>query len=176
MIFTETKLKGAFLIDPEPREDDRGYFARVYDEKEFEAHGLITRYPQCNTSWNVKAGTLRGLHYQLEPHGEVKLIRCTKGRLVDVIIDVRPDSATYLQHIIVELSQETRRMFYVPVGFAHGYQALEDGTEAFYMVGEFYTPSHERAIRWNDPAFNIEWPITPPILSPKDEAHPDFTP
>ncbi|HTQ09908.1 MAG TPA: dTDP-4-dehydrorhamnose 3,5-epimerase [Fimbriimonadaceae bacterium] len=176
MIFSETKLKGAFVIDMEPREDDRGYFARAYDENEFAAHGLIIRFPQCNTSWNVKAGTLRGMHYQVEPHGEVKVVRCTKGRLVDVIVDLRPGSDTYLQHIMVELSQQNRTMLYVPVGFAHGYQALEDGTEAFYMVGEFYTPTHERAVRWNDPAFGIDWPIKNPILSPKDAAHADFQP
>lgn len=176
MIFTETKLRGAYIIDLELREDDRGYFARCFCEREFAAHGLITHFPQCNTSWNVRAGTLRGMHYQLEPHGEVKLIRCTKGRLVDVIIDVRPDSETYLQHVMVELTQANHRMLYVPVGFAHGYQALEDGTEAHYMVGEFYTPTHERAVRWNDPAFGIEWPITPPILSEKDAVHPDFQP
>lgn len=174
MIFSETKLKGAFVIDLELREDDRGYFARAFCEREFEARGLITRFPQCNTSWNVRAGTLRGMHYQLEPHGEVKLIRCTKGRLIDVIIDLRPDSPTYCEHIMVELSQENRRMLYVPVGFAHGYQALENGTEAFYMVGEFYTPTHERAVRWNDPAFGIQWPIPDPILSPKDAVVTDF--
>ena len=155
--------------------DNRGYFARAYDENEFAAHGLITRFPQANTSWNERKGTLRGMHYQAEPHGEVKLVRCTKGRLLDVIIDLRPDSPTFKQHIKVELSQANRKMLYIPVGFAHGYQTLEDSTEAFYMVGEFYTPSAERAVRWNDPAFAIAWPLPDPILSEKDAIVPDFT-
>ena len=174
MIFTETELAGAYIIDLQLREDDRGYFARAFCVNEFSAQGLVTSFPQCNTSWNVKAGTLRGLHMQLAPHGEVKLVRCTKGKIVDVIVDLRPDSPTYLKHIKVELSQENHRMLYVPVGFGHGYQALEDGTEVFYMVSEFYAPTHERGMRWNDPAFGIEWPISDPILSEKDAASPDY--
>lgn len=176
MTFTETELKGAFIIDLDLREDDRGYFARAFCENEFADHGLCTRFPQCNTSWNKNAGTLRGMHYQLEPHGEVKLVRCTKGRILDVIVDVRKGSPTYCKWIGVELSQANRRMLYVPVGFAHGYQALEPDTEVFYMVSEYYTPTHERGLRWNDPAFQIEWPILNPILSPKDEAAADFQP
>ena len=174
MIFTETELPGAFIIDLQLREDNRGYFARAFCVNEFAQHGLATVFPQCNTSWNVKAGTLRGMHMQREPHGEVKLVRCTKGAIVDVIVDLRPESPTYMNHIKVELTAANHRMLYVPVGFAHGYQALEDDTEVFYMVSEVYTPTHECGLRWNDPAFGIEWPIAEPILSEKDAEAPDF--
>lgn len=174
MIFTETELPGAFIIDLELRKDDRGFFARAFCMKEFAEHGLVDQFVQCNTSWNEKAGVLRGLHMQLEPHGEVKLVRCTKGAIVDVIVDVRPDSPTYLRHIKVELTADNHRMLYVPVGFAHGYQTLVPDTEVFYMVSEYYAPGFERGLRWNDPAFGIEWPVSDPVLSEKDANAADY--
>lgn len=176
MIFTETKLKGAFIIDLELREDNRGAFARTFCAKEFEAHGLKPTVAQCNLSYNYKAGTLRGMHYQIAPACETKLVRCTKGAIYDVIIDMRPDSPTYLQHIGVELTEENHRALYVPEMFAHGYQALTDGAEVAYQVGEFYTPGYERGLRYNDPVFGIEWPMPVTVISDKDAAWPLFEP
>lgn len=176
MKFTETELPGAFIIDLELREDSRGFFARAFCANEFAEHGLETSYPQCNTSWNHSAGILRGLHMQMPPHGEVKVVRCTKGAIVDVIVDMRPDSSTFLKHIKVELTADNHRMLYVPVGFGHGYQTLVPDTEVFYMVSEFYTPGAERGLRWNDPSFGIQWPDMNPILSEKDANAPDYTP
>lgn len=176
MIFEALALPGAFAIDLEPRGDERGFFARAFCQKEFAAHGLATEMVQANVSQNVSKGTLRGMHYQRAPFAEVKLVRCIHGTIHDVIIDLRPDSPTYLNWLGVELSRRNRRALYVPEGFAHGYQALEDDTEVLYLVSQFYTPSHESAIRWNDPRFGIRWPLPDPILSPKDAAHPDFTP
>ncbi|HTO91919.1 MAG TPA: dTDP-4-dehydrorhamnose 3,5-epimerase [Candidatus Sulfotelmatobacter sp.] len=176
MIFEALALPGAFAIDLEPRGDERGFFARVFCQKEFAAHGLATEMVQANVSQNVSKGTLRGMHYQRAPFAEVKLVRCIHGTIHDVIIDLRPDSPTYLNWLGVELSRRNRRALYVPEGFAHGYQALEDDTEVLYLVSQFYTPSHESAIRWNDPRFGIRWPLPDPILSPKDAAHPDFRP
>lgn len=170
MIFTETKLKGAFIIDLELKEDPRGAFARTFCMKEFEQHGLKSTVAQCNLSFNYKAGTLRGMHYQVAPATETKLVRCTKGAIYDVIIDMRPDSPTYMQHIGVELTADNRRALYVPEMFAHGYQALTDGAEVVYQVGEFYTPGYERGIRYNDPAFGIEWPMPVTVISDKDAA------
>lgn len=174
MIFTETKLKGAFIIDLELRGDDRGGFARTFCAKEFEEHGLKPTVAQCNLSFNYKAGTLRGMHYQIPPAAETKLVRCTKGAIYDVIIDLRPESPTYMQHIGVELTAENRRALYVPELFAHGYQALTDGAEVVYQVGEFYTPGYERGIRYDDPAFKIEWPIPVTVISEKDAAWKPF--
>lgn len=174
MIFTETKLKGAFIIDLELRADDRGAFARTFCMKEFEAHGLKSSVAQCNLSYNYKAGTLRGMHYQIPPAAETKLVRCTKGAIYDVIIDLRPDSPTYLQHIGVELTEDNHRALYVPELFAHGYQALTDGAEVAYQVGEFYTPGYERGIRYDDPTFKIEWPMPITVISDKDAAWPAF--
>jgi len=176
VIFEALALPGAFAIDLEPRGDERGFFARAFCQKEFAAHGLATEMVQANVSQNVSKGTLRGMHYQRAPFAEVKLVRCIHGTIHDVIIDLRPDSPTYLNWLGVELSRRNRRALYVPEGFAHGYQALEDDTEVLYLVSQFYTPSHESAIRWNDPRFGIRWPLPDPILSPKDAAHPDFTP
>lgn len=170
MLFTETKLKGAFILDLELREDPRGFFARTFCMKEFEAHGLKPTVAQCNLSYNHKAGTLRGMHYQIAPATETKLIRCTRGAIYDVIIDMRPDSPTYKQHIGVELTEDNRRALYVPDMFAHGYQALTDGAEVVYQVGEFYTPGYERGLRYNDPAFGIEWPMPVSVISEKDAA------
>jgi len=168
MIFTETKLKGAFFIDLDLRSDDRGAFARTFCAKEFAEHGLKPSVAQCNLSFNHKAGTLRGMHYQTPPASETKLVRCTKGAIYDVIIDMRPDSPTYRQHIGVELTADNRRALYVPELFAHGYQALSDGAEVVYQVGEFYTPGYERGIRYDDPAFNIQWPMPVTVMSEKD--------
>ncbi|HEY9742003.1 MAG TPA: dTDP-4-dehydrorhamnose 3,5-epimerase [Coleofasciculaceae cyanobacterium] len=170
MIFTETKLKGAFIIDLENREDDRGFFARSFCAKEFEDHGLKPTVAQCNLSFNHKKGTLRGMHYQVPPAAETKLIRCTQGAIYDVIVDMRPESPTYLAHIGVELTAENRRALYVPELFAHGYQALTDGAEVGYQVGEFYTPGYERGLRYNDPILAIEWPTEVTVISEKDAA------
>lgn len=176
MKFEETPLRGAFLIDLEPRGDDRGFFARAFCAKEFEAHGLETRIVQANVSRNVKKGTLRGMHYQRPPKAEVKMVRCVTGAVFDVIVDLRPSSPTYLRWFGIELTRESGRMLYVPHGFAHGYQALTDDSDVLYLVSEFYAPDHEAAVRWDDPAFGIRWPIADPLLSPKDRALPDFAP
>jgi len=175
MIFTETKLPGAFIIELEKRTDERGFFARAWCRDEFEAHGLQTTWVQANIGFSKKRGTLRGLHYQVVPHQEVKLMRCIRGAIYDVIIDLRPESPTYKQWLGVELTADNRQMLYVPAGFAHGYQALLDDSETFYQVSQSYTPEAERGVRWNDPAFGITWPITDTvILSDKDNNSPDF--
>jgi len=176
MKFTETKLKGAFTIDLELRNDDRGGFARTFCAKEFEDHGLKPTVAQCNLSFNYKAGTLRGMHYQVAPACETKLVRCTKGAIYDVIIDMRPESPTYRQHIGVELTAENRRALYVPELFAHGYQALTDEAEVVYQVGEFYTPGYESGLRYDDPAFAIAWPVSVTVISEKDAAWSLFEP
>jgi dTDP-4-dehydrorhamnose 3,5-epimerase len=170
MFFTETKLKGAFIIDLDLKADERGAFARTFCAEEFAQHGLKSTVAQCNLSFNHLAGTLRGMHYQAPPASETKLVRCTKGAIYDVIIDMRPDSATYRQHIGVELTADNRRSLYIPELFAHGYQALTDGAEVIYQVGEFYTPGYERGLRYNDPAFGIEWPLPVTVISKKDAA------
>ena len=175
MIFTETELPGAFVIDLEEKPDERGFFARTFDRKEFEAHGLKPDVAQCNVSTNHRAGTLRGMHYQIEPATETKLIRCTSGAILDVIIDMRPESTTYLRHFAVELTAENHRALYVPGMFAHGYQALTDGAEVTYQVGEFYTPGYERGLRHDDPAFGIAWPLPVSVISEKDASWPLFT-
>src|SRR3712207_2144495 len=172
MLFTETKLKGAFIIDLEHREDNRGFFARTFCAKEFEEHGLKPTVAQCNSSFNHKKGTLRGMHYQVPPAAETKLIRCTQGAIYDVIVDMRPDSPTYLVHIGVELTAENRRALYVPEMFAHGYQALTDGAEVTYQVSEAYTPGTERGLRHDDPALGLSWPLPVSVISPKDAAWP----
>ena len=174
MQFTETKLKGTFILDLEQRRDERGFFARTFCAKEFEAHGLKPTVAQCNLSCNYKKGTLRGMHYQIAPATETKLVRCTQGAIYDVIIDMRPESPTYLSYIGVELTSENRRALYVPEMFAHGYQALTDGAEVVYQVGEFYTPGYERGLRYNDPTFNIEWPLSVSEISQKDATWPLF--
>ena len=177
MIFTPTELDGAYLIDLERREDDRGFFARAWCERELAEHGLSTRIEQCNVSFNHSRSTLRGLHYQSAPHAEVKLVRCTRGAIYDVIVDLRPDSPTWKRWIGVELDEENRRMLYVPEGFAHGYQTLVDGTETFYQVSASYAPDAEGGVRWDDPAFAIEWPDPEgALLSDKDRSWPDYRP
>ena len=174
MIFTETRLKGAFIIQPEKLEDERGFFARTWCKREFEDHGVNPNLVQCNISFNKKRGTLRGMHYQVAPHEEAKLVRCTMGGIYDVIIDLRPDSQTFKQWISVELTAENRKMIYIPEGFAHGSITIEDDTEVFYQMSEFYTPECARGVRWNDPAFGITWPIDIAVLSERDRQYPDF--
>lgn len=175
MKFTETPLKGAWLIDLEKRGDERGFFARFYCEREFAEHGLMSRFVQINNSLSAQRGTLRGMHYQLPPAGEVKVVRCVRGSLLDVIVDLRPKSPTYRKWFGAELTAENRTMMYVPVGFAHGLLTTSDDAEALYLVSAFYAPSEERGVRYNDPAIGIEWPFEPTVISPKDAAHPDFS-
>jgi dTDP-4-dehydrorhamnose 3,5-epimerase len=172
MQFIETKLKGAYVLELEPRSDARGFFARTFCQREFEQHGLNPNVAQCNLSFNEKKGTLRGLHYQRPPATEAKLIRCIRGAIYDVIVDMRPDSPTYLQHIGVELSADNHRALYVPDLFAHGYQALTDGAEALYQVSEFYTPGVEGGLRYDDPALGIDWPLPATEVSEKDQTWP----
>jgi len=174
LIFVETKLRGAYIIEPEKREDERGFFARSWCEKEFAEHGLSSRTVQCNISFNKRRGTLRGMHYQAEPWEEAKLVRCTQGAIYDVIIDLRPGSPTYKQHVAQVLTAKNHKMFYVPERFAHGFQVLEDQTEVFYQMSGFYAPQFARGVRWNDPAFGIEWPIGEPIILERDRTYPDF--
>lgn len=174
MIFIETKLKGAFTIEPEMLEDERGFFARTFCQKEFEARGLDPRQVQSSISFNKTRGTLRGMHFQAIPFEETKLVRCTKGKIYDVIIDLRCDSPTYRQWLMEELTVDNHRMMYVPKGFAHGFQTLEDQTEVFYQMSESYMEGYAKGIRWDDPAFGITWPVENPIISAKDRQYPDF--
>ncbi|HUM09626.1 MAG TPA: dTDP-4-dehydrorhamnose 3,5-epimerase [Myxococcaceae bacterium] len=170
MIFTETKLKGAFIIDLERREDDRGFFARAFCQNEFSEHGLKPVIAQANLAFNRKKGTLRGMHFQYPPHAESKLVRATRGAILDIIVDLRPESPTYLQHVEVELTEENHRALYVPERFAHGYQALEDATETSYQVGEFYAPGSEGGLSPFDPRLGLKWPLPVSVISPKDAA------
>ena len=173
MIFTPTLIQGAFLVDIEPRSDERGFFARVVCENEFRSIGISTAFRQCNMQHNIQKGTLRGMHLQREPYAEEKLIRCTRGVIFDVIVDMRLDSTTYKQWFGVELSEENRRMLYVPKGIAHGYITMADNTETFYMVTEFYAPAYEWGVRFDDPAFNIDWPDVGTLtVSNKDRTWP----
>jgi dTDP-4-dehydrorhamnose 3,5-epimerase len=174
MRFIETPLQDAFILELEERQDERGFFARTFCAREFEEHGLKPTVAQCNVSFNHKRGTLRGMHYQALPAAETKLVRCTQGAIYDVIIDLRPDSPTYLAHFGVELTAENRRSLYVPELFAHGYQTLTDAAEVAYQVGEFYTPGFEHGLRYCDPAFGIEWPLPVSVISGKDAAWPLF--
>jgi dTDP-4-dehydrorhamnose 3,5-epimerase len=176
MLFTETKLKGAFVIALEPRVDSRGFFARAFCRTEFEQHGLNNLTAQCNLSFSERRGTLRGLHYQIAPRAECKLVRCVRGSIYDVIVDLRPSSPTRLQWIGFNLSADNRCALFVPEGFAHGFQTLEDRSEVLYQVSECYSPEHERGLRWNDPALAIDWPVAAPIISERDQNHPDFAP
>lgn len=174
MIFTETKLDGAFLIDIEERTDERGFFARSWCQKEFEQHGLVPLVVQANISFNHKKGTVRGMHYQASPYEETKLVRCTRGAIYDVIVDLRRGSPTYCQWISAELTADNRRMLFVPEGYAHGFQTLTDATEVCYQVSQFYTPGAERGARFNDPAFSIRWPLDVTVISEKDANWADF--
>ncbi len=172
MIFTETKLKGAFIIDLERREDERGFFARAFCQNEFAAHGLKPVIAQANLAFNTRKGTLRGMHFQFPPHPETKLVRATRGSILDIIVDLRPESPTYLQHVEVELTADNHRALYVPERFAHGYQALEDATETSYQVGEFYAPGTEGGLSPFDPRLGLKWPLAVSVISPKDGAWP----
>ncbi len=176
MKFIETPLAGAYTIELEKHGDDRGFFARAFCQEEFAELGLSCEIVQVNNSLAERKGTLRGMHYQLAPKAETKMVRCIRGSLFDVIIDLREGSETFGKYHGVELSAENRTMFYVPKGFAHGFITLEDNTEAFYFVDEYYAPDCERGIRWDDPRFGIAWPLKPEVLSEKDTSHPDFDP
>jgi dTDP-4-dehydrorhamnose 3,5-epimerase len=168
VIFTETALAGAFTIDLERREDERGYFARAFCQNEFAAHGLKPVIAQANVAYNRSTGTLRGMHFQYPPAPETKVVRCTRGAILDIIVDLRPESATYLQHVAVRLDEENGRSFYVPERFAHGYQTLVDNTETSYFVGEFYTPETEGGLSAHDPRLALEWPLPVSAISEKD--------
>jgi len=175
MIFTETKLKGAFIIEPEKREDERGFFARIWDRQEFEARGLDSNLVQCSISFNKKQATLRGMHYQTAPHEEAKLVRCIRGAIYDVIIDLRPGSPTFKRWVAAELTANNMRMLYMPKGFAHGFQTLQDDTEVLYQISEFYAPESAQGVRWNDPTFGIQWPpAAERVISARDRQLPDF--
>lgn len=169
MIFTETKLKGAFIIDLERREDSRGFFARGFCQKEFAANGLKPIIAQANIAHNVRKGTVRGMHFQFPPAAETKLVRCTRGAILDIIVDLRPESTTYLHHVAVELNEDNQRALYVPERFAHGYQTLRDNTDTCYQVGEFYTPNAEGGVMYNDPRLGLKWPLPVIVISEKDQ-------
>ena len=176
MKFTETGLKGAFVIEMETREDERGFFARAFCRKEFESHGLSPDIVQSNISFNKTRGTLRGMHYQIKPHEEVKMIRCTRGAVYDVIIDLRKGSPTHKQWISMELTEDNYKMLYIPEGFAHGYITLKDKSDVFYLVTQFYAPGFESGVRYNDPVFGIQWPKDVPVtlVTEKDRTWPDY--
>jgi dTDP-4-dehydrorhamnose 3,5-epimerase len=169
MIYTETNLAGAFVIDIAPIRDDRGFFTYLFESREAATHGLRIGVAQVKLSFNHHKGTLRGMHWQAAPAAEIKLIRCTRGAIWDVIVDMRPESPTYLQNFGVELTAENRRALYVPQLFAHGYLTLEDNTEVVYQVDEFYSPKNERGLRWDDPALKLKWPVPVSNVSPRDE-------
>jgi dTDP-4-dehydrorhamnose 3,5-epimerase len=172
LIFGETRLSGAFIIDIEPRVDDRGFFARAFCQEEFANHGLKPLIVQANIAFNAKKGTLRGMHFQYPPAAETKLVRCTRGAILDIIVDLRPESPSYLEHVAVELTADNHRALFVPERFAHGYQVLEDATETSYQVGEFYTPGVEGGLRFDDPALGLTWPLPVGEMSPKDAEWP----
>jgi dTDP-4-dehydrorhamnose 3,5-epimerase len=170
--FIETPLAGLYVVEIEPRNDDRGFFARSFCVEEFHAHGLERSVAQCNVSFNEKAGTLRGIHFQAEPHGEAKLVRCAHGAIFDVAVDIRPGSNTYLKWYAAELTSENRRMMFIPQGFAHGFQTLMDESEVFYLMFEMYHPESARGLRWDDPKLGIAWPLAKKIISDNDRKYP----
>jgi dTDP-4-dehydrorhamnose 3,5-epimerase len=174
VIFKPTELPGAYVIEPGRLEDIRGYFARTFCEKDFAAQGLEIRVAQCSVSFNHKKGTLRGMHYQVAPLKEVKLVRCNRGAIFDVIIDLRRDSPAFKKHVAVQLDERNGKMLYIPVGFAHGFQTLEDDTEVFYQMSQIYSAEHARGVRWNDPAFGIQWPQDERTILERDRNYPDF--
>lgn len=174
MLFVETKLAGVFVIEPEKLEDERGFFVRTWCAREFQENGIVEQFVQCNISFNKYAGTLRGMHYQASPYGEAKLVYCIAGSLYDVVIDIRPESKTFLQWFSVELTAENGKSIYIPKECAHGFQTLSDNTEVFYQMSEFYRPEYGRGIRWNDSLFNIVWPLEISIISEKDRKWKDF--
>jgi dTDP-4-dehydrorhamnose 3,5-epimerase len=168
MLFQETELKGVFVVEPEIIEDERGFFACSWSAVEFEKHGLNSCLVQCNISFNKKRGTLRGMHFQTEPHQEAKLVRCTRGAMYDVAVDLRPGSPSHFRWVAAELNADNHRMLYIPEGFAHGYQTLADDTEIFYQMSEYYHPESARGLRWNDAALGIEWPLPVAVISGRD--------
>jgi dTDP-4-dehydrorhamnose 3,5-epimerase len=174
MTFRESKIAGAFEIEPELITDERGYFARTWCKKDFEQHGLSPNLVQCNLSFNVRAGTLRGLHYQAAPHAETKLVRCTRGSIYDVVVDLRRESPTFKSWVGVVLSGVNHRMLYIPQGCAHGFLTLEPETEVFYQMSEFYAPEYARGVRWDDTAFQIAWPKKVEVINERDRTYPDF--
>lgn len=174
MLFIETKLRGLYAIEPAASEDERGSFARTYCAREFEQHGLDPVVAQCSISWNRRAATLRGMHYQDHPAAEKRLVRCERGSIFDVAVDLRPESETYCEWFGQELSQSNRLMHFITEGFAHGFITLEDDSEVFYQMSEYYSPEHARGVRWDDPAFGIAWPMEPGVISPRDASYPDF--
>ena len=174
VIFRALSVAGAFLLDLERREDERGFFARTWCEQEFAAHGAPPRWVQCSTSFNRRRGTLRGMHYQAAPHEEVKLVRCIRGAIYDVLLDLRPDSPTFRGWAAAELTAENRTQLFVPAGVAHGFQTLEDESEVFYQISEFYRPESARGVRWDDPAFGIPWPLGPRFISERDQQYADW--
>jgi len=175
MRFIETELKGAFIVEPELLKDERGFFARTWCKKEFEQHGLLPDLVQCNISFNRHEGTLRGMHFQVAPCEESKLVRCTRGAIYDVIIDLRSNSPTLKKWVAVELTAENRKMLFIPQGFGHGFITLKDDTEVFYQMSEFYAPQCAGGVRWNDPAFDIDWPVEVKAISEKDMQYPDYS-
>jgi dTDP-4-dehydrorhamnose 3,5-epimerase len=175
MIFRETKLKGLYLVEPERFEDERGFFALTWSEKSFREQNLNPRLVECNISFNKKKGTLRGMHYQMEPHAQAKLVRVTRGSIYDVAVDLRPDSATFKEWVGVELSAENHLALFIPEGFAHGFQTLEDDTEVLYQMSDVFAPGAGRGVRWDDPAFGIEWPPDERTIIRRDREYPDFT-
>jgi dTDP-4-dehydrorhamnose 3,5-epimerase len=174
MIFSKTRISGAYVIELEKNKDMRGFFARTWDTKEFRKFGLNPKIAQCSVSFNKKKGTIRGMHYQVYPYEEDKLVRCTKGKIFDVIIDLRPKSGTFKKWFGVELSDKNYKMLYTPRGVAHGFQTLEDNTEVFYQISEFFMSKYSRGIKWNDEAFRIKWPLKPTIISKKDRSYDLF--
>ena len=176
MIFTPTGLPGAYIIQPERDEDSRGFFARTWCAQEFQTQGLNPLLAQCSISYNARRGTLRGLHFQVSPFQESKLIRCTRGAIYDVIVDLRATSENFTDYVSVDLTADNRTMLYVPEGCAHGFMTLEDDTEVFYQMSHVHSPDHARGVRWNDPAFGIEWPDLHPIMRERDRTYPDFKP
>lgn len=176
MKFSETPLKGAFVLELERLKDERGFFARSFCRREFAAHGLNPQVVQCNVSYNRKKHTLRGMHYQVGPHQEAKVVTCIQGAIYDVIIDLRPGSPTFCQWFAARLTAANRKMLYIPEGFAHGFQTLKDHSTVYYQMSEFYQPESARGVRWNDPVFGIHWPHPAPLLSPRDQNFPDFKP
>lgn len=174
MIFSETKVEGAYVVELEPRADARGFFARAWCQKEFGARGLTARVAQINVSHNVRKGTLRGMHYQMDPHGEAKIVSCTKGAIYDVVLDLRADSPTYLEWAAAELTAENHRMLFIPEGCAHGFQTLADDTQLLYLMSEFYAPEHARGVRYDDPAFGIRWPLAVEMISDADRTWPAY--
>jgi dTDP-4-dehydrorhamnose 3,5-epimerase len=175
VIFAETPISGAYLVDIERVEDERGFFARTWCQREFESHVRNARLVQCNISFNRKKGTLRGMHYQVEPHAEAKLVRCSAGAIYDVIIDLRAESNSYRRWFGVELTGENRRALFIPEGLAHGFLTLRDDSEVFYQMSEFYDPACVRGVRWDDPAFGVQWPAAVTVISARDASYPDFS-